>query len=107
MTVLNLTHYVRIYDADLEPDFCRRMIDSFNARTRFHQPNGRGHRAASNNLPGRAQCHAHVGSGFAITFACNIDRALAAYNSDIGLTISIQFAKTADLIFKTLSSWTR
>jgi prolyl 4-hydroxylase len=102
MTVLNLTHYVRIYDADLEPDFCRRMIDSFNALTRFHQPNGRGHRAG---LEQSSWVELNVtrmsDPGFRDYIRMHIDRALAAYNSDIGLTISIPNSpKTADLILK-------
>jgi prolyl 4-hydroxylase len=42
---IDLRHYVRTYDGDLSADLCARMVQSFQSLARFHQPNGRGHRA--------------------------------------------------------------
>jgi prolyl 4-hydroxylase len=42
---VNLQHFVRSYDGDLDAALCAKMIDSFHGLSRFHQPNGRTVRA--------------------------------------------------------------
>ena len=102
MPVTDLRHYVRVYDADLEPAFCQRMIDSFNALGRYHQPNGRGFR---NGLEESAWTELNVtglsDAGFMGFFRARIDLALDRYNRDTGLDIPVPNSpKTADLILK-------
>ena len=102
MGITDLRHYIRTYEADLEPAFCQRMIDSFNALHRYHQPNGRGHRAG---LEGSAWTELNVtglsDESFLGFFRARIDLALDRYNREVGLDIAVpNSAKTADLIMK-------
>jgi hypothetical protein len=102
MPINELQHYVRVYDNDLEPAFCQRMIDSFNSLPRFHQFNGRGVRNGFEesawtelNITGLAD------EGFLGFFRARIDLALDRYNRDVGLEIPVPNSpKTADLVMK-------
>jgi len=100
---VNLQHFIRSYDADLDAALCARMIDSFNGLSRFHTLNGRTARAG---LEESAWTEINVSQlsddalkGF---FRHRISSALARYNADIGLApIAIPDSpKTADLILK-------
>lgn len=102
MEIADLRHYIRIYEGDLQPAFCQRMIDSFNSLGRFHQSNGRGHRAGLENS---AWTELNVtglsDESFLGFFRARIDLALDRYNRDVGLDIQIPNSpKTADLILK-------
>jgi hypothetical protein len=102
MSVTDLRHYIRVYDADLEPAFCQRMIDSFNTLGRYHQPNGRGFR---NGLEESAWTELNVtglsDAGFLGFFRARIDLALDRYNRDTGLEIPVPNSpKMSDLIMK-------
>jgi len=102
MSTADLAHYLRIYDNDLEPAMCARMIDSFNTLSRFHQPNGRGRHAALNDS---AWTELNVtkmsDAGFLGFFRHRIDLALERYNRDLGLPIPVPNSpKIADLILK-------
>lgn len=102
MSATDLAHYLRIYDGDLEPAMCRRMIESFNTLSRFHQPNGRGYRAT---LDASAWTELNVtrmsDTGFLGFFRHRIDLALERYNRDVALPIPVpNSSKTADLIIK-------
>ena len=102
VNVTDLRHYVRIYDGDLPATVCERMMDSFRALSRFHQANGRGHRAALENS---AWTELNVtglsDDSFLGFFRARIDLALDRYNRDIGLDIEVPNSpKTADLILK-------
>jgi hypothetical protein len=102
MDVADLRHYVRVYDADLEPDFCRRMIDSFAALERFQRRNGRGVRTG---LDESAWTELNVtkmsDAGFLAFFRLAIDRALERYNREVGLTIPVpNSGRIADLVLK-------
>jgi prolyl 4-hydroxylase len=86
----SLSHYVRVYDRDLDEALCRRMIDSFIGLERFQRPNGRGIRAgleesAWTELNVTALSDAH----FLGMFRNIVDQALVRYNRDIGLPIAI------------------
>lgn len=98
----DLRHYIRVYDGDLEPPFCERMIDSFNSLNRHHQPKGRGRRVG---LEDSAWIELNVTSlsdqTFLGFFRARIDLALDRYNRDVGLDIQIPNSpKSADLILK-------
>lgn len=99
---MDLRHFIRVYDGDLEPAFCQRMIDSFHALSRFHQPNGG---AARPGLEESAWTELNVtrmaDAAFRGFFRQQIDRALERYNRDIDLEIAVPNSpKTADLILK-------
>jgi prolyl 4-hydroxylase len=100
---VNLQHFIRCYDADLDAALCARMIDSFNGLSRFHTLNGR---TARPGLEDSAWTEINVSKlsdptlqGF---FRDRISFALGRYNADIGLApIAIPDSpKTADLILK-------
>jgi prolyl 4-hydroxylase len=102
MGTTDLRHYIRTYEGDLEADWCQRMIESFGTLGRFHQPNGRGHRAG---LEHSAWTELNVtrlsDESFLGFFRARIDLALDRYNQDIGLDIQVPNSpKTADLILK-------
>lgn len=98
----DLKHFVRVYDADLEPPFCRQMLASFDALKRFHRENGRALRAG---LEDSAWTELNVtkmaDAAFLGFFRSRIDRALDRYNRDINLSIPIpNSAKHSDLVLK-------
>jgi prolyl 4-hydroxylase len=86
----NLSHYVRVYDNNLDAALCRRMIESFAGLARHQRPNGRGIRAG---LEESAWTELNVtalsDAEFLGMFRGFIDSALARYNQDIGLPIAI------------------
>jgi len=100
---VDLRHYIRTYDADLEPALCQRMIESFQGLGRFHQPNGRVARAG---LEDSAWTEVNVTrfSDAALQgyFRQRVDRALARYNADTGVgPVPIPNSpRIADLILK-------
>jgi hypothetical protein len=102
MTAIDLRNYIRVYDADLAAPFCAQMIQSFEQLQRFHQPNGRGHRAG---LEESAWTELNVtrmsDAAFLGFFRARIDAALARYNDEVGVGIPIPNSpKTADLVLK-------
>lgn len=102
MSHADLRHYIRTYDDDLDAALCSRMIQSFDALERFQRANGRGVRAG---LEGSAWTELNVtrmsDAGFLRLFRGLIDRALARYNADVGLTIAVPNSPaTSDLVLK-------
>ena len=102
MTVVDLRHYIRVYDHDLEPTICGQMIDSFAALERFQRPNGRGYRPG---LEDSAWIELNVSTladtGFVASFRHRIEQTLARYNREIGLTIDVPPpSRIADLMMK-------
>ena len=102
MGIGDLPHYVRVYDNHLEPDLCRRMLDSFEALARFQVVNGRGIRRG---LEDSAWTELNVSrladQAFVQDFRRRIDAAFDRYNRDIGLTIPLPPApKHSDLVLK-------
>jgi prolyl 4-hydroxylase len=98
----DLNHYIRSYDHNLDASFCQRLIDSFEAGSRFQQRNGRGLRAG---LEESAWTELNVtrlaDASLLNSFRELIDAALARYNRDVGLAIPIpNSAHTSDLIMK-------
>lgn len=100
---MNLAHFIRCYDADLDPAQCQRMIESFTGLARFHQPNGRSHRPG---LEESAWTEINVTRlsepALQAFFRRRISLALDRYNADIGLEpIAVPDSpQTADLILK-------
>jgi prolyl 4-hydroxylase len=100
---VNLSHFVRIYDADLDAAMCARLIELFNSVPQYQQANGGATR------PGLEQSKwtelnvsRHADAGFLGFFRRHIDAGLARYNADIGLApIAVPNSPhTADLILK-------
>lgn len=100
---VNLQHFIRTYDADLDVALCIRMIDSFNGLPRFQRLNGR---TARPGLEESAWTEINVSQlsepALKAFFRQRISLALARYNADIGLApVAIPDSpKTADLILK-------
>lgn len=93
---------MRVYDGDLEPTFCEKLVASFAALERFHQQNGRMVRFG---LKESAWTELNVtrlsDHGFLTFFRSRIDHALAAYNRDVQLAIPVPNSpQAADLILK-------
>jgi prolyl 4-hydroxylase len=98
----DLRHYVRVYDADLEPALCGKLIDSFAALERFQQYNGRNLRRGLEESEWTELNVTRLSEpGFLQMFRRLVDRALLRYNADIGLTIPIPNSPViSDLIMK-------
>jgi prolyl 4-hydroxylase len=98
----DLHHYVRVYDADLAPALCARLIESFGALQRFQQDNGRNvRRGLEDSGWTELNVTRFSDAGFLHMFRGSIDHALARYNADVGMTIPIPNSpSTADLIMK-------
>ena len=102
MTDLPLRHFVRVYDGDLEPGLCQRLIQSFHALQRFQVGNGRGPRAG---LEDSAWTEINVtrmsDAAFLAFFRRRYDLALQRYNADVGLPLEVPNSpRTAELILK-------
>jgi hypothetical protein len=102
LPIHDLRYYVRVYDGDLEPPFCEKLIASFAALERFQQRNGRMVRFG---LKESAWTELNVtrlsDPGFISFFRARINHALAAYNRDVQLAIPVPNSQqTADLILK-------
>ncbi|MGQ0619712.1 MAG: 2OG-Fe(II) oxygenase [Panacagrimonas sp.] len=102
MSTPDLRSYIRVYDHDLDREMCARLVASFAALSRFHQPNGRGHKAA---LDQSAWTELNVtrlsDPAFLGYFRKRIDEGLSRYNRDVPLPLPIPNSpKTADLILK-------
>jgi len=100
--LVDLRHFVRVYDGDLQPAFCNQMLASFDALKRFHAENGRSVRVG---LEESAWTELNVSrmadAAFLAFFRSHIDSALERYNRDVGLTIPVPNSpKTSDLILK-------
>lgn len=98
----DLRHYVRVYDGNLEPALCARMIDSFASLSRFHQVNGA---EVRRGLEESAWTELNVtrlaDATFLGSFQRTIGLALDRYNADVGLGIAVpDSGTTSDLVIK-------
>lgn len=86
----DLTRYVQCFDHALEPDFCQRMIESFNRLSRFHARNGRG---VMTQLEESAWTELNVSktadASFEAFFREQTLRHLALYNERVALTLPV------------------
>jgi hypothetical protein len=98
----DLRHYIRVYDADLQPDLCAKMVESFGALQRFQQYNGRNlRRGLEDSEWTELNVTRFSDPGFLGMFRALIERSLARYNAEVGLAIPIpSTATTSDLIMK-------
>lgn len=101
--IVNLSHFVRFYDADLDATMCARLIEHFDSLQQHQQPNGG---AARPGLEQSKWTELNVSrlsdTGFLGYFRRHVDAGLARYNADIGLApIAVPNSPaTADLILK-------
>ncbi len=98
----SLKSFIRVYDADLEPEFCQKLLTSFAGLERFQQQNGRNLRGG---LADSSWTELNVSrmsdAGFLSFFRLRIDHAVAAYNRDVQLTIPVPNSPViSDLIMK-------
>ena len=102
MVTGELSHYVRVYDKNLDPPLCRQLLDSFNGLKRFHTTNGRGVRAGLEESEWtELNVTRYADAGFLGMFRNIIDLALERYNRDVALSIPIpNSALTSDLVMK-------
>jgi hypothetical protein len=102
MAIGALEHYIRAYDDDLDAALCQRLVASFESLQRFQRYNGRGVRAGLEQSGWTELNLSRLSDdGVKAQFRALIDRALARYNADIGLTIAIPNSPLhADLIMK-------
>lgn len=100
--ITRLDHFIRVYDADLDPTFCRQLIDSFHNLARFQARNGRGVRAGlENSAWSELNVSRLADQGFQLSFRQFIDRALDRYNRDVGLALPLPNSlQIADLTLK-------
>jgi prolyl 4-hydroxylase len=97
-----LADYIRVYDDDLTPDFCARLVGGFEQTRALQVRNGRGMRAG---LEESAWTELDVGQladdAFRGFFLAGIERALARYNADVALRIPVPMRPRTDrLILK-------
>ena len=102
MDMADLRHFVRVYDGNLEPALCVRMVESFGGLSRFHHVNGA---SARRGLEQSAWTELNVtrfaDAAFLQNFRRIIDTALTRYNADVGLAIPIPHSpSTSDLVMK-------
>ena len=102
MAIGELSHYVRVYDDNLDQALCRQLLDSFNGLKRFHTTNGRGVRAGLEESEWtELNVTRYADAGFLGMFRNFIDLALERYNRDVELSIPIpNSALTSDLVMK-------
>jgi len=86
----DLTHYVQCFDNALEPEFCERMIESFDRLSRFHARSGRG---VVTQLEESAWTELNVtkvaDASFETFFREQAVHYLALYNERVALTLPI------------------
>lgn len=102
MGLSDLRHYIRTYDGDLPPAFCRQLVEAFEASAQFQTRNGAGARAG---LEHSAWTELNVSQladpAFQGFFIHRIQQALARYNQDIGLSAPVPWRpRLADLRIK-------
>ncbi|MDE2223749.1 MAG: 2OG-Fe(II) oxygenase [Xanthomonadaceae bacterium] len=86
----DLVRYVQCFDDALEPDFCQRMVESFNRLSRFH---ARGGRSGTAPLDESAWTELNVtkaaDASFEAFFREQAMRHLVLYNERVALTLPI------------------
>ena len=98
----DLKHFIRVYDDNLDPAFCGKMIASFDESARFQHRNGRGIRAGLEQS-GWSELNVSrlADASFADLFRRLTTAALARYNGEVGLTIALpNSGRFSDLIMK-------
>ncbi|MET0290761.1 MAG: 2OG-Fe(II) oxygenase [Steroidobacteraceae bacterium] len=84
---VDLSHFIRSYDGELDAPLCAQLVQSFEAATSAHQRNGADRRAGlADSAWTELDVGAQADAAFLGFFRTRINRALARYNADIGLT---------------------
>lgn len=84
---MDLTHFIRSYDGELEPALCARLVQSFEAVAGAQQRNGaERYEGLAESAWTEVDVGARADAAFLGFFRTRINRALARYNSDIGLS---------------------
>jgi prolyl 4-hydroxylase len=100
---VNLSHFIRVYDGDLDQGVCSKLVTSFDSAPQLQRQNGASMRAG---LADSAWTELNVtraaDAPFLGFFRHRMDQALARYNQDTGLApIPVPNSPlTADLIIK-------
>lgn len=97
-----LERFVQVHDDALDAGLCARMVESFEALSRFHQPNGRGQREGLDNS---AWTELDLGGfsddGFRTMLLATMAAYLDRYNTACGLSIPVlHTTHTSELILK-------
>ncbi|GMV30845.1 MAG: hypothetical protein AMXMBFR59_29700 [Rhodanobacteraceae bacterium] len=97
-----LAHYLRCYDADLDPALCTQLIASFKGLARFQRGNGRGIRAG---LEDSAWTELDISPlsdpAFRGFLMSRVDAGLERYNQEVGLRIAVPPARRiSELVIK-------
>jgi hypothetical protein len=102
MPFADLSHFIRVYDADLSAETCTQVIAAFEAQRRLQRPNGRSIRAGlEDSAWTELNLTRHGAANLVGDFRRRIDAALARYNADVGLALPLPNSpRTADLMFK-------
>lgn len=103
MAIADLRHFIRVYDASLEPALCAQMIQSFAGLARFQVRAGReGARPGFDESAWTELNVTRLSDGaFRGMFSMRINAALERYNRDVGLAIALpNSGSTADLVMK-------
>lgn len=97
-----LDHYVRVYEEDLEPALCQRLIAAFSEFSSRIQPNGRGHHPALSDSGWTELNLSRIADSSTIDyFAHKCGQALARYNRDVRLPLQVPDSlRRSDLILK-------
>lgn len=100
---MELAHFIRSYDGDLDAGFCAGLIASFGTLEAHHRVNGADRRPGlEDSRWTELDVGRHADAGFLGFFRQRINRALAQYNADVGLA-PLQVPNsplTAELILK-------
>ena len=97
-----LARCIQVFDGAFEPSFCRQMIDSFHALSRFHQQNGRGVRAGhSDSLWTELDITPLTDARFRDVLLANMYKHLSLYNEHLAQPIALPATdKLSELVIK-------
>ena len=97
-----LARCVQVFDGAFEPSFCRQMIDSFHALSRFHKQNGRGVRAGhADSLWTELDVTPLTDARFREVLLANMHKHLSLYNQHLAQPIPLPGTdKLAELVIK-------
>jgi len=97
-----LNRFVQVYDDALAAPLCQRMVESFNALSRFHRQNGEGVRGGLDDSRWtELDISALSDAGFRSMLLANMHAHLARYVEAIGLTLPVPATqRTSEFIIK-------
>ncbi len=88
--LLDVRNYVQWFDRALTPEFCDKMISSFNQMPAHQTPNGRGqHAALTQSTWIELNIQPHIDDAFMGFFYAQVDRYLAQYNAKLPMLLPV------------------